>query len=72
MIVTGYLIMEPGADRPYFCHKPPVSYEKKEGAKVFIFSVLVPDFVTVDGRIAPTRALQQSGENTDAADVRFP
>jgi hypothetical protein len=52
MKVCGYLIMEPGADRPYFCHNPPTEYQRKPGAKVYAFSLDIPDFIELDGRIA--------------------
>ena len=50
MKVQGYLIIEPGADRPYFCHNPPTDYQKKPGAKVYSFVLHVPDAVVVDDR----------------------
>ena len=52
MIVAGYCILEPGADRPYFSHNPPTEYVRKKGAKVLIFQFDVPDFDFVDGRVA--------------------
>ena len=51
MIVTGYLILEPGADRPYFSHTYPTGYQKKPGAQVYQFDVPLPDFEHVDGKI---------------------
>lgn len=57
MIVQGYLILEPGADRPYFSHNPPTEYQKKPGAKVYAFSLSVPDFEKVDGHIAAVAQL---------------
>jgi hypothetical protein len=54
MIVNGYLILEPGADRPYFSHTPPTAYQRKPGAKVYVFSLNVPDFMEVDGVIQST------------------
>lgn len=51
MIVNGYLIFEPGMDRPCFAHDPS-HYKKKPGAKVFSFAVVVPDFELVDGHLA--------------------
>lgn len=51
MHVDGYLILEPGADRPYFSHTPPTEYQKKPGAQIYAFTLVVPDFVKVDGRI---------------------
>lgn len=49
MKVQGFLIMEPGMDRPLFCHNPPVDYEKKPGAKIYRFELDVPEFFKVDG-----------------------
>jgi hypothetical protein len=43
--------MEPGADRPYFSHNPPTEYQKKLFAKVYSFTLNVPDFFLVDGHI---------------------
>ena len=51
MLVDGYLILEPGADRPYFSHTPPTEYQKKPGAKIYSFSLFVPDFIEVDGHV---------------------
>jgi hypothetical protein len=51
MKVTGWLIMQPGGDRPYFCTRPPTDYEKKNGAKIFEFTLDVPGFTQVDGLI---------------------
>lgn len=51
MIVNGYLILEPGMDRPCFAHDA-THYKKKPGAKVFSFALDVPDFEVVDGRLA--------------------
>jgi hypothetical protein len=53
MKVPGWLIMEPGADRPYFCHNPPTDYQRRPGAKVYHFVLEVPDeFVWMDGLIS--------------------
>ena len=51
MKVQGYLIMEPGADRPYFSHTEPTDYQKKPGAKVYSFALDVPGFEKLDGHI---------------------
>lgn len=59
MIVTGYLILEPGADRPYFSHSAPTDYQKKPGAKVYSFQLDVPNFIEVDGRIASCTQLYE-------------
>jgi hypothetical protein len=52
MIVRGYLVLEPGMDRPCFWHNIPESYVPKPGAKVYSFDLDVPDFDKVDGRLA--------------------
>ena len=54
MFVQGYLIMEPGMDRPCFSHSPPTTYQKKAGAKVYSFLLDVPDFAQVDGHLSAT------------------
>ena len=51
MKVTGFAIMHPGGDRPYFCHSVPSSYERPPGSKIFEFSFEVPGFGVVDGKI---------------------
>jgi hypothetical protein len=57
MKVQGYLILEPGADRPYFAHNPPSEYQRKPGAKVYDFVLDIPDFCEIDGRITATASL---------------
>jgi hypothetical protein len=66
MKVCGYLIMEPGADRPYFSHNPPTAYWPKEGSKVFSFELDVPGFEKVDGaiRTIAVEALREDQEFT--------
>ncbi len=54
MKVQAFLIMEPGADRPYFSHTEPTDYQKKLGARVYSFTLDVPSFEKVDGRIEAT------------------
>ena len=50
MKIPGYVIIEPGADRPYFCHEFPERYERKPGSRVFFFELEVPEPVReVDG-----------------------
>ena len=39
-----YVIMQPGADRPYISHTPPTEFQKKPGAKVFDFMLDIPGF----------------------------
>jgi hypothetical protein len=39
-----YVIMQPGADRPYISHTPPTEFQKKPGAKVFDFVLDIPGF----------------------------
>lgn len=55
MIVPIYIIMEPGADRPYFSHDPPTEYmlgaHKKEGVKVYVVEANIPEWAHIDGRI---------------------
>ena len=51
MKYTAYLILEPGADRPYFCHTYPTLYQKRPGAQVLELELDVPGFAMVDGRI---------------------
>lgn len=51
MKVTGFLIMEPGGDRPYFSHTMPAEYQRKPGSKIFLFCLDVPGFEKVDGVI---------------------
>jgi hypothetical protein len=52
MIVRGYVVFEPGMDRPCFSSTFPEHYKKKPGAKVFSFDLSVPEFDFVDGRLA--------------------
>jgi hypothetical protein len=51
MLLPIYIILVPGADRPYFSHHPPTEYQKKEGAKVYLAEVNIPEFAQVDGRV---------------------
>jgi hypothetical protein len=51
MLINAYLILEPGADRPYFCHQFPTSYTPEPGAKVFSFTLDVPGFEKKNGVI---------------------
>jgi hypothetical protein len=62
MIVRGYLVLEPGMDRPCFCHDP-TPYKKRPGAKVFSFDLSVPEFDLIDGRLT---AVAQPVEAPDA------
>lgn len=57
MTVKGYLILEPGADRPYFSHSFPTEYQKKSGAEIYVFELSVPRFHAIDGRIAAVAEL---------------
>jgi hypothetical protein len=42
--ITGYVIVEPGGDRPYFSHSAPIDYVRaKPDARVFRFSLWLPD-----------------------------
>jgi hypothetical protein len=60
MHVQLYLILEPGADRPYICHHYPESYPLKEGAKVFEVELDVPGFEMHERviQIAPTSVVE--------------
>jgi hypothetical protein len=49
--IPGYLILEPGADRPYFSHSFPNEYVKKPGAKIYAFELYVSEFELVDGHV---------------------
>jgi hypothetical protein len=60
MIVRGYLILEPGADRPYFWHHYPKDYKKKPGSRVYSFDLVVPEYNLVDERIVESIARGQS------------
>jgi len=52
MRIDIYVILEPGADRPYLSTTPPVGYAKtKPGAKIFVIEAELPDFVEVDGKV---------------------
>lgn len=51
MIVQVYIVMHPGGDRPYFTHDPPTEYQKKDGAKVYLAEVNIPEWFLVDGHI---------------------
>jgi hypothetical protein len=47
--ITGYVIVEPGGDRPYFSHSAPLEYlRSKPDARIFAFALWLPD--------APNRA----------------
>jgi hypothetical protein len=52
--IQGYLVLVPGADRPYFSHLYPSWYKRDPGAKVYSFELTVPTFEMVDGRIEAT------------------
>lgn len=54
MKVNGFLIMEPGMDRPLFQHTAPTQYQRKPGSKLFEFALDVPGFDIVDGRLVAT------------------
>jgi hypothetical protein len=51
MIVSIYVIMEPGGDRPYFSHTAPTEYQKRDGVKVYLVEANIPEFTQIDGRI---------------------
>jgi hypothetical protein len=54
MKVSGFLIMHPGGDRPYFSHSYPTDYLRVVNAQVFRFELEVPGFEKVDGMIQAT------------------
>lgn len=62
MKYVAYLILQPGADRPYFSHNPPTAYQKTEGAKVFELELDIPGFATVDGRIQAWAVEAKNGD----------
>ena len=72
MYVDGYLILEPGADRPYFCHHYPSEYvaTRKPGSMVFSFRLDVPGFEKVEGiiQLTPTDVVLLA-ERTMALDM---
>ena len=51
MKVTGYVVLEPGFDRPCISGSPPLTYQKKPGSKVYQFELDLPDWSIVDGKL---------------------
>jgi hypothetical protein len=51
MKVTGYVVLEPGFDRPCISESPPLTYQKKPGSKVYQFELDLPDWNIVDGKL---------------------
>jgi hypothetical protein len=73
MYIDGYVIVEPGGDRPYFCLAYPASYlatGAKPGAKVFSFRLDVPGFEKIQGviQLTPTDIVELT-ERKMAPDV---
>jgi hypothetical protein len=58
--VQIYIIMEPGADRPYFSHYPPTAYQKRNGAKIYLVEANIPEWAHVDGHIVSMAKLFES------------
>lgn len=54
MIVTGYCILEPRGDRPYFSSTPPPdTLSKKPGVRVYRLEFQVEDWPVVTGDVVP-------------------
>lgn len=51
MVVQVYIILEHGADRPYFSHTPPTDYQRKPDSKVYHAEINIPEFAQVDGQV---------------------
>lgn len=55
MKYTGYLLMEPGMDRPCFSHRPPTLEQARayrtEGIEVYQFELDIPTHELVDGKL---------------------
>jgi hypothetical protein len=51
MIYSGYMVIEPGADRHYFWHHFPSEYVKKPGAKIYHFELYVSEHEAIDGEL---------------------
>jgi hypothetical protein len=72
MVVDAYLILEPGADRAYFCHNFPLEWfaSRPVGSRVFSFRLDVPGFEKVEGviQLTPTDVVQLA-ERTMVQDV---
>jgi hypothetical protein len=56
MIVNVYILMQPGADRPYVStHPPSEEFQQAEpGMKLFVALVDLPGFDKVDGVVQAT------------------
>lgn len=52
MIVSIYLVVEPGMDRVCVQTSPPFMLERRSGTKVYRTEVALPDVVLVDGVVA--------------------
>lgn len=53
MNITGYVVLDPKGDRPYFSSNPPPStLDRSGGVRVFSFTVEVPDPVPLDGTLS--------------------
>jgi hypothetical protein len=65
MLVQIYIILEPGADRPYFSHTPPTNYQKKNGAKTYLVEANIPEWAHVDGHIMAMGKLFESKTNAN-------
>lgn len=61
MLIEAYVILEPGADRPYFCNHIPETYvASRPGARVFSFRLEVPGFESIRGiiQLTPTDIIE--------------
>lgn len=58
MIVNLWMVLAPGADRPYVSTSEPKTLERKEGMRVLQYELVVPDTVPVESvqRVEPKPA----------------
>ncbi len=49
--VSAWVVVKPGADRPYASFQPPTGYKRKPGAKVYRIWIPLPEPWPVDGVI---------------------
>ena len=48
ILVTGWLVLDPKGDRPYFWNRPPSDLERRPGMEVHQFTLEVPSHIPVD------------------------
>jgi hypothetical protein len=53
MIVSVYLVAQPGADRIYVSTSPPLTLRREPGTRVFRADIELPEYGFVDGVITP-------------------